>query len=89
VSSKKKYRLAVNAATGDLEWAPARPGAFQSIVGWVILAISTLAFLLVTAYVLYVFVLTSPRVDPGALPGGGSPEMSREVNRLRQSSHSN
>ena len=88
MSKRHKYRMALNPATGNLEWAPAQPGTFSSFFGWTILAISTLVFLLIAAYFAWVFLLSKPHFDAGALPGGGSPEMTREVKQLRNDSAS-
>ncbi len=84
MSKKAKFRLALNPITGQLEWAPPRESLAQSIVGWLILLLATVGFLVVTGYVVYALILSSPRFDVGQLPGGGSSTMGQEVQQLRQ-----
>ena len=82
MASKQKYKLALNPATRNLEWAPATPGALQSMVGWLILAVATIVFLLMAGYCVFAFVLSSPRIDVSALPGGGPTVMDQGVQQL-------
>jgi hypothetical protein len=83
MASRRKFRLELNPATRNLEWAPSTPGALQSIVGWLILAVSTMVFLSIAGYCVFVFVLSSPRLDVTAVPGGGPSVMQEDVHRLR------
>jgi hypothetical protein len=83
MATKHKFRMATNPITGELEWAPATPGTGQSLVGWVVLAVSTLLFLLIAAYFAYAFLLSSPRLSIQNLPGGGDTAMRHEVQHLR------
>jgi hypothetical protein len=80
--SKQKFKLALNPATQNLEWAPATPGALQSMLGWLILAVSTIVFLAIAGYCVFVFVLSSPRIDVSALSGGGASVMDQGVQQL-------
>jgi hypothetical protein len=82
MASKQKYKLALNPATRNLEWAPAEPGRLQSMAGWLILAVSTILFLSIAGYCVFVFVLSSPRFDVTALPGGGPSVMEQGVQQL-------
>lgn len=83
MTDKRTYRMAVNPMTGNLEWAQASPHVFHSMAGWLLLAVSTLLFLVVASYFAYVFLLSSPRIDLARLPGGGPSVMREEVQTLR------
>jgi hypothetical protein len=84
MAKKQKFALATNPTTGQLQWAPAKHGTAQSILGWLLLAASTIAFLLIAGYFVYLYLLTSPGFDIKNLPGGGSSSMRDEVQQLRQ-----
>jgi hypothetical protein len=84
MSKKAKFTLARNPLTGQLEWAPPKEHIGQSLVGWLLLAMSTLAFVLVAGYFVYAFVLSTPGFDVTHLAGGGSSNMGQEVQRLKQ-----
>ncbi len=84
MATKHKFAMAMNPMTGQLEWTPIRQGSIQSLVGWVILAASTLVFLLVAGYFVYLFLLSSPSFDLRNAPGGGDSAMRQEVQHLRQ-----
>ncbi|MBV9328208.1 MAG: hypothetical protein JO352_31210 [Chloroflexi bacterium] len=83
MSRKQKYRMAINPATHNLEWAPSTPGLMRSIVGWLILAVSTVVFLSIAVYFVIVMLLSAPRIDVTALPGGGPSIMQEGVHQLR------
>jgi hypothetical protein len=84
MSRKAKFTLARNPLTGQLEWAPPKEHLGQSLVGWLMLAASTLAFVLVAGYFVCTLVLSTPGVDLTHLPGGGPPVMGNEVQHLKQ-----
>ena len=84
MSKKVTFKLASNPLTGQLEWAPPRERLSHSLVGWLVLAVSTLVFLLVAGYFVYAFVLSTPGFNLANLPGGGPSMMGQEVQHLRQ-----
>jgi hypothetical protein len=86
MASKQKFKLALNPATQNLEWAPATPGALQSVLGWLILAVSTIVFLTIAGYCVVVFVVSSPPMDLSALRGGGPTVMDQGVQQLHATS---
>ncbi|MBV9169410.1 MAG: hypothetical protein JOZ81_04925 [Chloroflexi bacterium] len=83
MSKKHRFRVALNPATGQLEWAPSAPGAIQTVISWMVLAASTVAFLAIAGYFVYVFLLSSPRLDITALTDGGPSVMQQGVRQLR------
>ena len=84
MSTKRKFRMARNPLTGQMEWAPTTAGPAESLAGWLLLAGSTIVFLLVAGYFVYVYLLAAPAFDIRNLPGGGDPAMRQEVQHLRQ-----
>jgi hypothetical protein len=84
MSKKAKFTLARSPRTGQLEWAPPKEHLGQSLFGWLMLAASTLVFVLVAGYFACAFVLSTPGVDLTHLPGGGSSAMGQEVQQLKQ-----
>jgi hypothetical protein len=75
--------MAFNPATHNLEWAPEAPGRAKSLVGWLILAVSTIVFLSIAGYFVIAMVLSAPRIDATALPGGEPSVMREGVHQLR------
>jgi hypothetical protein len=71
--SRRKFKLARDPFTGQLQWAPATTGgSFAALVGWFFLAGSTVLFLLVCAYFGYVMFLARPSFDPSSTPESGA-----------------
>jgi hypothetical protein len=83
MTKKQKFYMAVDPATRTLRWAAPAPGFMQSIVGWLILAVSTVLFLAIAGYFAYLVLLSSPKFDLSALPGGGPSVLREEVHQLR------
>jgi hypothetical protein len=86
MSKKQRFRMALNPSTGNLEWAPDAPRVLPSMLGWLIAAVSFVLFLAIAGYFAFVFLLSSPRLDVSALPGGGPSVMRQEVQRLSSES---
>ena len=82
---RQKFRLVRNPGTGELQWAPNDEGGVRAWLGWLILAVSTILFLVVAGYLVYYFLLTRPAFSVSNLPGGGQSEMGQEVQQLRSS----
>jgi hypothetical protein len=63
---------------------PTTPSALQTTLGWLILAVSTVVFLAIATYFVYVFFMSSPGLDIATVPGGGSSLMRQAVQQLHQ-----
>jgi hypothetical protein len=83
MAKKQKFQMALDPATRTLRWTAPAPSFMQSILGWLILAASTVLFLAIAGYFVFVFVLSSPKFDVSSLPGGGPSIMRDEVHQLR------
>jgi hypothetical protein len=82
MAHKTKFKLMRNSATGQLEWTEAAPGRLQVWFGWLIMAVSTILFLLLVAYFGYWMFLARPSFDPSSLPGGNSAGMHDAIQRI-------
>ena len=82
MGKKQRFRMALNPSTGNLEWAPDAPGFLQSMLGWLIAAVSLVLFLAIAGYFVFIFLLSSPRLDLSKLPGGGPSMMGDEVHHI-------
>jgi hypothetical protein len=77
------FRLARNPYSGEFEWAAKEESGLEAWAGWLIMAMSTLLFLLVTAYIVYWLVLSAPHFDPNSAPDITPAGMREEVQQLR------
>ena len=70
--SRRKFRLARNRLTGELEWAAEDHGGPKAWLGWFMLVLSTMLFLLVAGYFAYRSLAALPPFNPASLPDGGA-----------------
>jgi hypothetical protein len=80
-----KIRLARDPTSGEMKWAPTDHGGAHAWVGWAIMAISTVLFLLVAGYFVYWFLVVPPTASGVGVPDGGSREFRQQVQQLRPS----
>jgi hypothetical protein len=69
--SRRQFKLARNLSTGEYKWVAEGHGGLKAWVGWFVLAVSTVLFLLVAGYLAYWLLLSRPHFDPASVPDGG------------------